>query len=237
MKIKFKTQKLESRSSYSGFKIKKSEQEEVDTSSAAPSWLMTTRSQQRAAVQEQKLSGGRRAPEMWVRDGETKLVRFRQPEAVACLWRYSIPLKGRFEKYTKPGKNKIDLFAEELGLHPAFNAIYEVIDIEGYTSKEGKRVRNCSRFFVGNSRVYEMLEVLRKQIGPLNEMNISITRTGQKQNTTYSFVHLAPSPMTPEMRKAEVLSTQLTKYYKPLTEEEQRVVVNSVQRSQGQEEE
>ncbi len=233
MKIKFKSKKLGS-SLLKKFKFRDSDKDE-DTDegeeSSAPSWLMTTRQQQREAIQEQKLASGRRAPEMWLKDGETKKVRFITPEACACIFRYSIRMGARFEKFTKPAQGEVDLFSEELGLRAAFNAIYEVNDYAGYTDKEGKRKRNVRRFFVGSGRVYEMLEVLRKQVGPLNEMDISITRTGQSTNTTYSFIPLGKSPMAPEIRNQDRLSKKLAEYYKPLTEEEQRVILNTVGRN------
>lgn len=194
-----------------------------------PGWMMTSQADKRAALKEQELNSGRRPPELWVMEDEDKLVRFRQPEELCCLYVYKVPRGGtRFDTYTAPERGEVDLF-EEAGLKRTFQAVYEVIDIKGYTEKKtGKKKRNVARFYRVGARGYQQLQKLLNKRGPLCDYNIEISRSGTGTNTTYAYIPQEHSPMTPEMKAAEKLSAKLADYYRPPTEEEQRVILKNM---------
>jgi hypothetical protein len=196
-----------------------------------PDWLITDPNEQREALNKQKSfrGGGNRPPELWFREDESKLLRFRYSDAPAIIWAYSAKLRnGRFDRYTAPGKGKPDLFRDELGLKPSFKAIYEVIDINGYKDKKGKRLTNLPRFWVVSHKVHEQLQHIAQKMGGLDRMNIEVTRTGAGNQTTYTFLPESKSPMTDEMKKAEKLTPKIATFYKPMTESEQRAVLPSI---------
>jgi hypothetical protein len=198
---------------------------------AKPSWMMTERDQQQQAIEAQKALAIR-APEVWIKAGESKMLRFRDATVIACLWRYNVQTgPNQWTQFTVPNDGDTDLFRDQLGLKPSLKAVYEVIDIEGFTSKAGKTQKNVARFFNTNSRVYEQLEALRHESGPLCNYNIKISRTGSGQSTTYAVIPKMPTPMLPEWKNQPRLVKDFLKYYSPPSETEQKAVVARVGRS------
>lgn len=205
------------------------EDAEEPRSSKGGGWMMTGADQQKEALSRQRLlSDAKRPPEMWVKEGEDKLVRFVNEGPIACLYVYSVRIDGRWKSITCPEEGQIDLFKSELGLRPSFKAIYEVVDIHGYVDKEQKKHKNVRRFYVGSSRVYEALEKLREKKGPLNRYNVEISRTGTGTQTSYTFLPDSPTPMTSEMKAGEALAPKFASYYAPPTAAEQRVLVRAI---------
>ena len=195
----------------------------------APKWAQTTEeSQQNALKQSEAASARNRPPEFWLKDGDEKKVRIRQEGPIATIFRYSLKVRGNWRQFTAPADGDVDLFRDELGLTPTLRAVYEVIDIAGYTDKTGKKFRNMPRFFVANQGMFKQLAAIRKKRGPLNQFNIEIARAGEGTKTSYMFLPDAPSPMTPEMKEKPSLRADFAKYYAPLSEEEQRALVNQV---------
>jgi len=155
-------------------------------------WMIADPNEQKAALAENRvLSGGDRPPEVWLQDGEEKKLRFRDQTPI-LIWRYSVRIGKQWRQFTKPGPDEIDLFDSELGLRPSLKAVYEVIDKKGYVDKNGKRLRNLARFFVANTRLYEILKNFGNKRGPITEYDIEISRTGTRRNTVYSAI---PDPL------------------------------------------
>jgi hypothetical protein len=193
-----------------------------------PDWLITDPDEQRRAAMEQKAfrGGGNRAPELWLRDGDEKLVRFRHPSKLAVIWRYSLKLKnGKFMQVTQPAKGKVDLFASELGLKPSYKAIYEVIDIKGYKDRKGARKTNQPKFYLASHKQAENLNKIEEKRGGLHKMDIEISRAGSGTQTTYSFYAQDNEPMTEEQRNAPKLAGRIAEFFAPPKESEQRALV------------
>lgn len=209
--------------------IVKHSREDDDRSSVMkrPSWMMTSPEEKKKAVQESRvLSGGRRAPELWFKDGDEKIIRIRDEGDLGAIWRYQVEVDGRWQAYTKPGDDDTDLFREELGLKPALRYIYEVIDVSGYVDKKsGKKVKNVARFWVVPAKVHEQLEKIRQKRGPLNRFDIEVTCTGERISKGYGFFPEADSSMTGEQKAVPRLSKELDKYFGPVPENEQRMIV------------
>ncbi len=198
---------------------------------SVPSWLMTDPRKKHEASDEAKMQRNRSfIPELWLKPGEDRVVRFRHVRDVGTIWAYSLKLKnGRFTRVTAPANDEVDLFRDELGLKPSFKAIYEVIDIEGFVDKKtGKRKRNLPRFFVASHKIYEALEKLANKKGGLNLMDIEISRVGEGNQTTYLFQPEDKSPMTAEMKAAEKLHLKVPQLFAPPSEAEQRSLLNQV---------
>lgn len=191
-----------------------------------PSWLMVDPSEKKqAAATAKTLGGGERAPEIWFKDGDEKKVRFRDEAEVGALWRYTVEVDGNWRSFTMPEDGEVDLFRDELGLKPSLRYLYEVIDIDGFKDKKGKRQTNVARFWLVPQKVHDQLEIIRRKRGPLNQFDIEITCAGEKVNKGYQFFADTASPMTREAKAAPRLRADASKYYAPLPESEQRMVV------------
>ena len=196
----------------------------------APAWMTNDPGKQRRMAEQQRQQQNRKfIPEMWFKDGDEKIVRFRDPGAVTCLWQYKFMTKGgRYEKVTAPAEGEENLFLEEAGMKPSFCAVYEVIDIAGYVDKDGKRKKNVARFLLASHKVYMQLEKIRIKRDGLDKQNIEISRTGEKAQTSYTFLPEDKEPMTPEMRKAERLSLKIQELFAPPSPAEQRELLNQM---------
>lgn len=193
-------------------------------------WMIVGEQAQRQAVQQQRsmmMKG--RPPEMWLRDGDEKLVRFRDPGPVVSFFCYSLKINGRFMRITQPEEGERDLFLEG-GERFSFYAVYEVIDIDGYTSKQdGKVHKNVPRFYVAGSRVYENLSKIAQRKGDLCNYDILISRSGSRAQTTYNFLPENDSQMPKALAKLPRLSDKLEEYYAPPDEAEQRMLLGQRQ--------
>ncbi len=222
--------RIKSKSNSSPSKRAEMEQDESPSRSPKPSgWMMTSAEEQQEALSRQRLlSDAKRPPEMWVNEGEDKLVRFCGEGPIACIYVYTFRCNGKWKTVTCPEDGDIDLFKTELGLRPQFKAVYEVVDINGYTDKkEGKKHKNVRRFYVGNSRVFEALKKLSQKKGPLNRYNVEISRTGTGTATSYTFLPDSPSPLTADMKAGEPLAPKFAQYYAPPSAAEQRILVRA----------
>lgn len=192
------------------------------------SWADTDRTRFKLLAKQAKVMG-RRAPEFWVNDGESRLIRFLDDDAVVSFLAYRMKLRGKWTRYTKPTDGKPDLFASKLGLKPGRVFVFRMIDIEGYEDKKGKRYTNQGRFLVASNKMYEQLKMLARESEiSLNDQNIKMSRSGSGQTTTYMFVPKPPSSLTPEMKKAAANFPKWKDYFQPPTTSEQKSIVSIV---------
>lgn len=197
-------------------------------------WMKTKPSEQRAALEESNARNARnRAPELWLQDGDEKLVRFRHEGALGTIFRYRLKVDGKWRSYTMPREGDVDLFATKLNLNATFAAIYELVDIKGFTDKQQKKHKFVPRFYVVGSRQFEQLELIRKKRGPLNKYDVTITRSGEDKNTTYAYFPEMEEPADPRVKSAQSLAGEVETYYAPPTEAEQRAIVARVQSRSG----
>ena len=202
--------------------------DDESTEEGEASWLITRREDQRNAAKKAALMSGNRAPEVWFKDGDEKVLRFRSGPYV--LFTYNLKMGGnRFHSATKPAKGQVDLFAEE-GMKPQFVALYEVIDRTGY-EKDGKVVKNVVRFFKATNRIYQQLETIERKRGPLNQYDITVSRTGSGKQTTYTLMPELPEKLPSALRELPSIAKDIAKYYAPPKEAEQRTLLASCARS------
>jgi hypothetical protein len=197
-----------------------------------PSWMITDQEQKQEAIAATSIN---RPPEIWIPEGETRLLRIRDPKEVCCIFTYNLRLGPKeFRRVTVPSEDDTDLLRDDLGLTPAFTVIYEVIDRKGYVDKKtGKKVREIPRFWVVGKRLYEQIEFIRKRIGPLCNYDIEVSRQGSGQNTTYAILHQSSVPLPPDVKAKPRLAKDIEKFYAPPSEAEQRMLVRRMQRVQS----
>lgn len=208
-------------------KFKKKKKASLYDDESIASWADTDRSRYRALAKAAKIAG-RRAPEFWVKDGDSRLIRFLDEDAVVSFQCYRFQLNGKWVRFTKPVDGKPDLFASRLGLRAGRVFVYRIIDIEGYVNKRGKKITNQPKFLVASNRMYEQTRMLAKESEvELNEQNIKVSRSGGGQDTTYMFVLKPKSKLTPEMKKAAANFPKWKDYFRPPTTSEQKTIVAS----------
>lgn len=194
-----------------------------------PAWAITGKANQLAALKRQQATSSlNRPPELWLRDGETKRIRFRDDEPIAVIYRYSVQQGSNWVKFTKPADGTPDLFQKHLGLRPSFSAIFEVIDVDGYENKEGKKLRNIPRFLAANSRLFAQLQQMVKLRGPLTNYDVLLSRSGTGTSTVYSAMNDVDAPQSLAARKAERLRPKFAAYYAPPTLAQQKAMVGEV---------
>jgi len=201
-------------------------------------WMITGRENLKKEQQtsEALSKSGNRPPEMWIPDGESRIVRFRSSEPIG-IYQYSIRVGKNWRSVTRPAPGTKDLF-KLAAMTPQLKYVYEVIDVKGYKDKKtGKRMKNQPRFFKANGRFEKMIEKMREKYGGLTKRNFEISRTGQSKDTTYMIIAEDKEPMTEEMKKAPKLMPDFAKYYAPPTLAEQKVLLAGVVDEEDEDEE
>ncbi len=189
-------------------------------------WAVTDIAKVRDQLAVQRAqSGANRPPELYVKDGETKRLRFRDNEAIAGIWQYSLKVNGKWVSHTMPSDGQVNYYHKKGGLRPSFKVIYEVIDLDGYTDKNGKKIKNVPRFLKASGRLNEQLELVKSKRNGLTGFIVELKRTGQSTNTLYSVYPEDPSKTPPELLKIPRLRKDFRKYYAPLPPEQQKAVV------------
>ena len=195
-------------------------------SSNVADWAVTQGNWKR--LSKEAKTEGRRAPELWVPDGQSRQVRFLDNEPIAAFYLYKMKHNGKWCSFVKPAEGQTDLFATALGMRPSRVFLYRVIDINGYTNKQGKVFKNQPRFLVASSRTFDQIVMMVEDSGgDLNEYDVKIRRLGTGTSTTYTYMPRPASPMSAECVKAAANFPKFTEFYKPLSKSQQQAIVSS----------
>lgn len=188
-------------------------------------WLTRGSENIAAAVATAKAQSSKKfAPEFYLKDGESRTVRFRSSDPIGIFRQYSLRVNGKWVRLTAPEAGARDLM-REAGLNAGMKALYEIIDRTGYTDKKtGKHVKDTPRFFVANMRLHEQLETIKKKRGNLTGFDIEISRSGSGTQTTYTCLPELPSVFN--TASIPVLRKDAEKYYAPPSLEEQKALMN-----------
>ena len=211
---------------------KNKEREQRSDSSGAPQvadWAMTGGTNWKRLSKESKIEG-RRAPELWVPDGQSRLVRFIDDEPIASFKVYKMKHNGKWRTFVAPASGQTDLFATAMSLRATRVFLFRVIDINGYKDKEGKEHKNQGRFLVASNRIFDTIQMMAEDnsdAGKLSEYNVKIRRSGTGTNTTYNYMPRPASPMSPEMTKAAANFPKFTDYYRPPSKAAQEAIATS----------
>lgn len=179
-------------------------------------WMTKGSTQIASQVETVKLDAQRRfAPEIMIKDGESKRIRMRANDPLGSLRRYTVKVNGRWQSVTQPPEGSPDPL-REAGLRASLKVLWECVDIDGYVDKQGKKQTMLPRFLVANVRLHEQLEVIKKKKGDLTRFTLEISRTGAGTNTTYTLLPEDPEPM-PQLARIPSLKGDVAKYYAPLS--------------------
>ena len=192
-----------------------------------PAWMTTGEDEIEEGVVANEALNGNRPPELWVPDGETKVVRFRDDAPYCSIFQYNIKLGAKkFKQATQPPSDEPDLFSAA-GKQASLKVIYEVLDVKGYKSeKDGKKHVNVPRFYSVGSRLHKQLKAIADRRGGLTGFDIEISRTGTGQKTTYTLIPGDKEPMTKEQSRIPRLTDDFEKYYAPLDEAAQKQLLS-----------
>lgn len=194
-------------------------------------WLTKGSENIAAQVEKIKLSSNRKfAPEVYIKEGTSKILRFRSDEPIGTLRRYQIKVNGRWTSVTAPAEGQPDPL-KEAGLKPSLKALYEVIDVDGYVDKKGKQHQMEARFFLANLKVHDQLEAIRKKKGSLTKFNIDVARSGTGTSTTYTLLPEDPAPLAGADRVPSIRKDVPT-YYAPPQFAELRALANGFEPSE-----
>lgn len=187
-------------------------------------WLTKGSENIAAEVASAKVQSSKKfAPELYLKDGESRTIRFRSNEPIGLFRQYSVRINGKWTRLTAPPAGSRDLM-REAGLNAGLKALYEVIDRTGYTDKQGKKQKDVPRFFVASLRIHEQLETIRKKRGNLTTFDIEISRSGSSTSTTYVCLPELPSKF--DTSKIPLLRKDAEKFYGPPSLEEQKAIMN-----------
>ncbi len=191
-----------------------------------PSWLMTRKDEQEEAQEEQRLASIRR-PEVWCKDGQTIVVRFRDDEPVGAFFTYSIRVNGKWISVTKPPEDEPDLMMENIpGLRSSYKFIYEVFDRSGYVKKgTTTKIKDKPRFLVANGRVHKGIQTLVQRRGSVTEYDVEITRNGVGKDAEYSLLPAERSELPKSVIMQDRLAEKIAEYYAPPNEKQQRAYI------------
>lgn len=188
----------------------------VNNGGISNGWMTKGSDKIAAQVETVKLSASRKfAPEVMIKDGESKMIRFRANEPIGSIYRYSLKTGGRWTQITAPEEGETDPM-REAGMRPSLKVIWEVVDIDGYTDKQGKKQSMLARYLVANVRLQEQLEMIKKKKGDLTKYTIEISRTGKGTQTTYTLLPEAPAPL-PGLANIKSIRNDVAQYYSPVT--------------------
>jgi hypothetical protein len=209
---------------------KKSLSEKIEKTGKVPDWMKTDPEEVRELEEQQRAQmAANRPPEFFLKEDESRNIRFRSDSYIACIFQYSFPVPGKkyWRKVTQPDEGEVDLFAEA-GRQAALRAVYEIIDISGYKDKKGKRVRNISRFWNVSMKQHEAIQKLREKKGTLLDREWSVSKIGSGKQSTMMIVPEEPSKITSEQKDAKSLKGEFQKYYAPPDEKGQKALLRSL---------
>jgi hypothetical protein len=181
------------------------------------------------AVNQQRAN---RPPEVYIKDGESRTLRFLTGVPMAAFMEYSLPIGGgRFATFSQPPPGEVDLF-EEAGMRPSLRTLYEVIDITGYTDREGKTRNMLHAIFKVSKTLHEQIQMVAEELQSsqgvsLSQVDIKVRRAGQGKQTAYTLMPLGK--IKRDLSKYVSLRAKLAQYYAPPTETVQRTYLSKAQ--------
>lgn len=209
-------------------KSKNKEKSSSGKNDKVPPWMLTDPDEIKAANElHREQMQFNRPPEFWLKDGESRTIRFRKSNPIASFGQYSVRVNGRWRRVTKPAEGDKDLF-EEKGLLAQYRAIYEIVDRTGYIDKNKKRVKDRVCFFSVPMKIYEQIEKIREKRGGLIDRDYEITKTGSGKTSSMMMMPEDESPMPSKLKELPSLRKDIMKYYAPPSLKEQKVLLGKL---------
>lgn len=195
------------------------------SNSASNGWMTKGAENIAAQLEKVRIASNRKfAPEIHVKDGESKRLRFRSDDPIGTLRRYQIKINGKWTSVTAPQEGTPDAL-REVGKKASLKALYEVIDIDGYVDKQGKSHKMEAKFLLANLKVHDQLMVIKKVKGGLTGFNIVLARSGSGTATTYTLLPEDSGPL-PGADRVKSIRNEVGTYYAPPPPSEIRALAN-----------
>ena len=216
------------------------EEEEEDedddaTEGAADGWMFSGKKADKK-IAENAANMGVFVPTLWMKDGETRKVRFHSAKPIAMILQHSLPRVGKkgFDSFTCPGK-KCDVC--KAGQFPSAKFIHDVTNLTPWKDKNGKKHLLSSQFMeLSNKRekpLTRLLATLEKQ-GGVSKHIIEVARDGEGSATTWSFTPVEKKSKTEAEaqygKELKNLRADFKKYYAPPTPEKLKLFARRVAR-------
>lgn len=161
------------------------------------------------------------APEFWVPDGDSAIVRLRSDEPICGLYMYSVNDGKRWRKVTAPADEKDDKLSAS-GKRAQYNLVYEVINRTGFTNKKGQKFKDIPQFWLVNDRIHKQLQHIRSKIQSLTKTDLEIHREGGQKPVYTMMPDKSLSPLSAKAKEQPRLAGEVAKFYAPPSVEEQR---------------
>jgi hypothetical protein len=207
--------------------LRKHSKEPESEESSPNSWMITGEEIAEQFALQRMNQETNRPPEFYIKDGEDRRIQFRDDKPAAGIWQYSARFNGRWQRFTMPPNGETDRF-KDAGLRPQLRAVYEIIDIDGYTDKAGKKHKNMARFFLVSSRLDKQIRHLSRKLGGLVGRTFSISRIGSGKDTVYQITPEERKQLPDAVRKLPRLSKEIVRFYAPPDAKKQRLIIGTL---------
>jgi hypothetical protein len=165
-------------------------------------WFTSGADQARDHVKREKArrnaQASSRFPRFFLKDGEEASVRFVTDEPVGYE-EHAEQVNGRWEYYTCSGDE--DCLGCKRGVRKSWRAAYKIIDRRTWTDRKGNSHSNEIKVLKVGIRAFPMVDKIQKRVG-LRTRDVSIERTGQGIDTTYTFMAEEKSSLSRQDRIA-----------------------------------
>jgi len=224
-----------------GFEVLEEEEDddEVDGeapgSAAAPSGLprhlLNAADLKRALDNQAAAQSTGNVPRLFIKDGQTKLVRFRDNTQITGIYYHSLKIEGRWRYFVCsegteiPEDRPVNCAFCAAGIGRSVRAVYEVIDREEWTDKQGVTHSHTPRLFEVTQKLHANIQHIAKK-GMLTDRDVEITRNGVQQAQYIVLPDPEPTPEVPNgVDVPPRLRDKLADFYTPLSKAEQQAAI------------
>lgn len=204
-------------------------EDEDDEPEEQSAWLVKG-SEITGALKQHRASQVYRAPETWLKAGQTKILRFVKRDPVGMFWRHGMNLrqggKVTFRKHICSRNANCRFCRQGMDAYPEI--VYVVNDFTPFTRSNGERVLVAQRYLTVSERRHKQVQQVRKHLkGKLSAWLIKITQ--DPEDNSWSLLPYKEKPKTSSEKKfVPCLSEQVGKFYKKLTAKQQVGILNKL---------
>lgn len=168
-----------------------------------------------------------RAPEFYVPHSEHRRIIFLGDQALATFHVYRIPNgSGRFDRVTVPPSE--NLLQSITGLNASRVVLYEVVDIDGFTTRKGTKVVSRRSLWVTSASLSNQIADLAAMQSSLTLKPFKVSRSGEMRRPVYNFFAISDYKLTSKDQAAVregSLRAKLAEFYAPPSLDEQRAII------------
>jgi len=196
-----------------------------------PRHLLGANELKKALANQQAAQSSGNVPRLFIKDGQTKLVRFRDNTQITGIYYHSLKIEGRWRYFVCsegteiPEDRPVNCAFCAAGIGRSVRAVYEVIDREEWTDKQGVTHSHTPRLFEVTQKLHANIQHIAKK-GMLTDRDVEITRNGVQQAQYIVLPDPEPTPEVPSgVDVPPRLRDKLAEFYTPLTKAEQQAAI------------